>query len=152
MTKKRTVAQKKQDLYDVYRCIKEGRTVKRSVAKDGSIATHPVVDVMPNLLESAVLKSCLGWLKIRHILANRHDAGTFQNDRGQWGTYGIKNAGDIIGIMPNGIHLEVEVKKSNGGRLSAGQQERMAKVNEANGVYLVVHGVEELEFYMEKIL
>jgi len=152
LVKKQTVAQKKRDLFDVYKCIKEGRTVKRSIAKDGSIPTHPVVEVTRDLLESAVLKGCLACLKTRCIMANRHDAGTFQNERGQWGTYGIKGAGDIIGILPGGRHFEVEVKKSDGGRLSADQQKRMAKVRETNGVYFVVHGIKELEFYMEGLI
>ena len=152
MAKKRTAAQKKQDLFDVYKCIREGRPVKRSVAKDGSIATHSVVPVMPGQPEKIVLNECIEWLRTRRILANRHDAGTFQNERGQWGTYGIKGAGDIIGILPGGRHFEIEVKKSNGGRLSTGQQKRMANVQAYGGVYLVVHGTEELEFYMENWL
>ena len=152
MAKKRTIAQKKQDLFDVYKCIKEGRTVKRSIAKDGSIPTHPVVDVTPEQSEKTVLKFCLSWLKMHGVMANRHDAGTFQNERGQWGTYGIKGAGDIIGILPGGMHLEIEVKRGNGGRLSEGQQERKVKVKDAGGVYFVVHGVQELEFYMEGLV
>jgi len=152
MAKKQTAAQKKRDLYDVYKCIKEGRTVKRSIAKDGSIPTHPVVQVSSGLLESAVLKNCLAWLKIRHIMANRHDAGTFQNERGQWGTYGIKGAGDIIGILPGGRHFEIETKKGSGGRLSEDQQKRMAAVREADGMYFVIHGTAELEFYMEDLI
>ncbi len=152
MAKKRTIAQKKQDWFDAFKCIKEGRTVKRLRAIDGSIATHPVVEVAPFLLEARVLKDCLNWFKIRHIMANRHDAGTFQNERGQWATYGIKDAGDIIGILPGGQHFEIETKRGSGGRLFEGQQERMAKVIDTGGVYLVVHGLPELEHYMKGLV
>jgi len=153
MAKKRTVAQQKQDLFDAYKCITEGRTVKRSIAKDGSIPTHPVVAVTQGLLESAVLKGCIEWLRARGVIADRNNtgfgdiAGTGKSYR-----YGIVDAGDIIGILPSGKHLEVECKKSNGGRLSEGQQKRMAKVRDAGGVYYVVHGTSELEFYMEDLI
>ena len=62
---------------------------------------------------------------------------------------GIIGAGDIIGILPNGRHFEIEVKAGRGGRLSKKQQERQAKVCQALGVYIVVHGLPELEHYME---
>lgn len=126
--------------------------MKRSIAKDGSIPTHPVVEVAPNMLEKMVLKYCLVWLKTHHIMANRHDAATLQNDRGQYGTYGIIGAGDIIGILPGGRHFEIETKRSDGGRLSLEQQERQAKVIAAGGMYIVVHGVNELEFYMTGLI
>ena len=100
-------------------------------------------------LEHEVLADCLSWLKKHHVFCNRHDAGSFQNERGQWGTYGIKNAGDIIGILrPNGRHLEIETKRGSGGKLSEGQQKRMKDVREFGGLYFVIHGVEELEHFM----
>jgi len=66
--------------------------------------------------------------------------------------YGIKHAGDIIGILPNGVHFEIETKRGKGGKLSKGQQERMADVRATGGVYLVVHGVNELEFLMKGLI
>ena len=150
VTKKRTVAQKKQDYYDAYKCIKEGRTVKRSIAKDGSVATHSVVPVSPGQPEKIVLNECIEWLRTRGVIADRNNTGF--GDIGGTGAmyrYGIVDGGDIIGVLRNGIHLEIECKKSNGGRLSVGQQKRMEKVRENNGLYYVVHGVSELEFYLE---
>ncbi len=143
---KRTKAQKCKDLFDAFKCVQEGRTVKRSGAKDGSITTKPTV-IVREALEAEVLKDCMDWLHLHGITADRHDVGTFQNNRGQWGTYGIKGAGDIIGILKTGQHFELEIKKSNGGRLSIGQQKRMEKVRDSNGLYFVVHGVEELQEY-----
>lgn len=153
MAKKRTVAQKKQDLFDVYKCLREGRPVKESIAKDGSIATHSVVPVMPGLSEATVLSDCVEWLRARGVIADRNNTGF--GDIGGTGAmyrYGIVNGGDIIGVLQSGIHLEIECKKSNGGRLSTGQQKRMEKVRGNNGAYFVVHGTEELEFYMENWL
>ncbi len=149
--KKRSKAQKIKDCYDAFKCLKEGTKVKREGTKDGSIATHPVVEVIPFLSEAVVLRQCLDWFKERGILANRHDAGSFQNIQGQWGSYGIKGAGDIIGCLKNGRHYEAEVKKSNGGRLSLEQQKRRDKVIASNGVYLIIHGTTELEYLLEGI-
>lgn len=153
MTKKQTVAQKKQDWFDAFKCITEGKTVKRSRAKDDSIPTHPVVDVTPDLPERDVLSDCIGRLRACGVVADRNNTGF--GDIGGTGNvyrYGIVNGGDIIGILPGGKHLEIECKKSNGGRLSIGQQKRMEKVRGNNGLYYVVHGVKELEFYLEGLI
>ncbi len=148
--KRRTKKQKFQGIYDAYNCIKQGTTVKRSQAKDGSIATKPVVEC-PNIPEATVLQECLAWFKARGIFCNRHDCGAGDLGHG-YATYGIKGAGDIIGVLRSGIHFEVECKKGKGGRLSAIQRQRWHDVHETNGLYLVIHGVEELEHYKELIL
>jgi len=143
---KPTKKQKLDNCYEAYHHSKHGTRPGRK-AKDGSIPTHPVVSV-PDRAESDVLKDCMLWLARHRIFHSRHDCGG-----GSWGIkfaiFGIKHAGDIHGILPSGIHLEIECKRGKGGRLSAGQQERMADVRATNGVYLVVHGVSELEYYMK---
>lgn len=146
--KRQTKAQKFNDLANAIGQIRRGESVKRIGAKDGSIATHPVVPMQYPYPECDVLHDCLVWLRKHHILCNRHDAGTFQNDRGQWGTYGIKSAGDIIGMLKGGRHFEIECKRGSGGRQSKGQQKRMRDVRDNGGLYFVVHGVSELEHYM----
>jgi len=148
--KHQTKVQKFNDLANAIGQIRRGEPVKRIGRKDGSIATHPVVSVDPKKLEHDVLADCLAWLKKHRVFCNRHDAGTFQNDRGQWATYGIINSGDIHGMLkyPDGKHFEIECKRGSGGIQSKGQQERMKEVRENNGLYLIVHGVEELGFLM----
>lgn len=147
MTKRRTKAEKFADFHKAFKQIRCGEKVKRGGAKDGSIPTHPVVEVDPYLSESFILQECLDWLKHHRIFHNRHDCGSGNFGAG-YATYGIKYAGDIIGILPNGIHFEIECKRGSGGRLSKGQQQRWRDVVDNNGVYLVVHGVEELEHYL----
>jgi hypothetical protein len=61
-----------------------------------------------------------------------------------WCHFGINGAGDLIGCLPDGRHLEVETKAGMGGRLSVAQQQRMRQVSDHNGVYVVVHSVQEL--------
>ena len=146
MIKKQTKQQKFADIARAVKDIREGRPVKRYGARDGSIATHPIVPVQ-DLPERDVVKQCLKWLKKHHIFCNRHDAGSFQNIEGTWGTYGMKGAGDIIGLTRQGIHFEIECKAGKGGRLSLGQQKRKRDILANNGIYLIIHGVEELKQY-----
>ena len=150
--KRRTKAQQYADLADAAICINKGKKVKRSTYKDGSIPTKPVVPVA-DLPEKQVVKDCIDWLRRHRVMCNRHDAASFQNNRGQWGVYGIKSAGDIIGIIPpDGIHLEVECKAGKGGTLSIGQQKRLRDVMDAGGFYYIIHGIEELEHYLGEYL
>lgn len=146
--KPQTRKQKFNDLANTIGQIRRGEKVKRIGTKDGSIRTHAVVPIDSKKLEHEVLTDCLSWLRKRHVFCNRHDAGTFQNERGQWSCYGIINSGDIHGILFGGRHFEIETKRGSGGRLSVGQQQRLRDVHDNGGIYLVVHGVEELEHFM----
>ena len=145
-----TRKQKLDNCYEAYHHAKHGTRPGRR-ARDGSIPTHSVVPV-PDVLEAEVLKDCIKWLKSHRIFHDRHDCGSGDLVGAGQTQYGIKYAGDIIGILPDGRHLEIETKRGKGGRLSAGQQERMADVRATNGVYLVVHGVAELEWLMRGLV
>lgn len=115
------------------------------VRKDGSIATKPVVPC-PDLPEKDVVMRCMGWLYRHRIFANRHDVGAGDFGYG-YATYGIKGAGDFIGLLPDGTHFELECKRGKGGKLSKRQQKRMKDIRDNNGIYLVIHGISELEYY-----
>lgn len=151
MTKRRTRRQQFNDFADAYKCVKEGKKVKRSRAKDGSISTHPVVEV-EEWPESDVLFQCLQWLKQHYIFCDRNNVGAGEMGTSGFHSYGIKNAGDIVGALPNGIHFEIECKRGSGGRLSEGQQKRMRDVRNTNSTYFIVHGIEELEYYMKELI
>ena len=150
MVKRQSKADKFRDLANAVNQINNDEKVRRIGAKDGSIATHPVVPVDPTTLEAEVLRDCLVWLSNHYVMHNRHDAGTFQNNRGQYGTYGILRSGDIHGMLRHhgGKHFEIETKRGKGGRLSKAQQKRKMDVEYNNGLYFVVHGINELIFYM----
>lgn len=147
--KRQTKFQKFNDLANAIGQIRRGEPVKRIGAKDGSIQTHPVIDV-PDVLEKIVLQDCLEWLKHRHIFCSRHDCGTVDVVGAGWAVYGIKNSGDIHGLNKQGIHFELETKRGKGGRLSIGQQKRMQAIQQNNGIYLIIHGWQELEHYNEQ--
>ena len=149
--KHQTRKQQYNDLANAIGQIRRGEPVKRIGAKDGSIRTHAVMSVDETKLEADVKSDCLEWLRKHHVFCNPHGCGSFINEHGQRRMYGIKSAGDIHGMIGEyGTHLEIECKRGSGGILSVGQQKRQRDVNRANGIYYVVHGVEELEYYMKE--
>ncbi len=150
--KRRTKDQKFGDYFDAFTAIREGKKVKRSIAKDGSISTHPVVPVSVSLSEAKILKNCIKWLKANHILANRNNVGCGVVGESGFYSYGIAGGGDIIGCLPNGQHFEIECKRGKGGRLSMRQQKRMSDVRKNNGIYYVIHGLSELEHHFKELI
>jgi hypothetical protein len=132
-----------------YHQLKDGGRPR--VTGDGSIPTTPCVAV-PNKPESAVLEGCLDWLKRNRIWARRMNVGKGTLGRTGFFTYGIIGSADITGILSTGRRLEIETKAGKGGRLSLDQQRFRQDIIENNGVYLIVHGVEELEFLMKGVL
>jgi len=152
MTKRRTKAEKIGDYFDAFKKKQVGDKVKRTGAKDGSVSTHPVVNVGPEQSEADVLKDCLGWLKKHRIMCDRHDCGAGNMTGAGYATYGIKGSGDIHGMLRRhgGKHFEIECKKSTGGRWSKKQQERCKRVLANNGLYFIIHGSLELEYFMRK--
>lgn len=151
MIKRRTKKDIFEDYADAISNIRQGRPPKRSCNKDGSISTKPVISVELKP-EAEVLKNCIKWLKNRGVFCNRHDVGVGDIKGRGWATYGIIGGGDIIGLLPNGRHFEIECKKGKGGRLSKAQQKRMKNIIHNKGIYLIVHGVEELEYLIGEYL
>ena len=150
--KRRTKAQKFEDYADACKAIRENKPVKRMHAKDGSIPTHPTINVS-DLSEKTILKDCIKWLKKHGIFCNRHDVGGgYLGESAAYATYGIRGAGDIIGLLANGRHFELEIKRGKGGRLSLSQQKRMKNIRENNGLYFIIHGLSELEHFMGEYL
>lgn len=152
MTKRRTKSQKCKDYFDAFKCIKKNKKVKREGTKDGSIATCPIADVDPDLSEASVLKECISWLQYHGILCNRNNVGAGEMGTSGFYSYGIRGAGDIVGLLKTGQHFEIECKRGAGGRLSLIQQKRMKQIIENNGLYFVVHGIEELECYFKELI
>ncbi len=142
------------DYGDAIKCIHRGIKVKRSTYKDGSIPTYSEYPVDETKLEAEVKSDCVTWLRQHHVFCNPHGCGSFINERGQQRMYGIKNSGDIHGILKNnwGKHFEIECKRGSGGKQSKGQQQRMKDVHGNNGLYFIVHGVQELAYYMREWL
>lgn len=150
--KKRTRKQMYNDYADIIKAMKEDKPIKRTHAKDGSIATHPVIDIVFPKSEKIVLSMCLEWLKIKRIFCKRSNVGAGEFGSSGYRVYGIVGSADITGLLPNGIRLEIECKAGKGGRLSKAQQKWMRDIRNNNGLYFIVHDVEELEYYFKELI
>lgn len=144
-------------LFGLYKAQRDGVSFKPG-AKDGSIPTHPVVwcPDIPELGKDGVTDLCYKWLTVRRILVDRMNVGVGSirrdDEKEHKYTFGIPGAGDLLGILPTGIHFEVECKQGKGGRLSEKQQERQRKVLTPGGMYVIVHGIPEMEYYFKGII
>lgn len=128
---------------------------KPETRADGSMRTKPTVLGNPNAIEAQVMAEVEAWLGRNGCTMDRLNNGAgYINNSHNYCTYGILGGGDWVGMLPNGRHLEVECKKGSGGVLSRNQVARMNRVHRGNGVYVVVHGAEELaeklKIYLDK--
>ena len=142
--KQRTKTQKLDDQYIAYQAMLAGEKPKRSTRKDGSLPTKPIVPC-EDLHESAVLQDCLYWLRNHRFIADRMNTGA-GDFGGGFRHYGIIGAGDILAYAPNGRGIEIECKAGKGGTWGRTQQIRCKRIRKNNVVYMIVHGVEELEY------
>ena len=94
--------------------------------------------------ESAVLRTCLDYLRIRGHLVSRINNGAFETRRGGFvhctDTPGIP---DIMGITIDGKALAVECK-SEKGRLSKSQEIYRAAFVARGGLYVLARGIDDL--------
>jgi hypothetical protein len=58
-------------------------------------------------------------------------------------TYGFPGSPDILGILPNGQYLGIEIKTGNAVQ-NKNQKKFRKKIDENNGVYLVIRSLEGL--------
>ncbi len=118
--------------------------------KDGGIATKPVVPC-PDILEAEVLKECISWLKRHRVGVQRMNVTAIDIDGAGIRQYGIKGAGDLL-CAYRGQYIEVECKRGRGGVLSLDQQKHRDWVHLYDSIYLIIHGVPELEYFMLPII
>lgn len=152
MAKKQTKAQKITDLHTAYQKIRAGQPIKREGRKDGSTSTKPIFDGLPDKVESDVLAEVLSWLRAKNVFADRNNTGSGQIGTSGFYHYGIKDGGDIIGLLPSGQHFELEIKRGRGGTWSKGQQKRCIEIRENNGLYFLIHSVQEIEYYFRDLI
>jgi len=64
--------------------------------------------------------------------------------------YQLKGVGDILGVLPDGRHLEVEVKTAKG-KQSPDQAIHAKRVTGLGGVYILARGVEDVDNLLDFI-
>jgi len=94
--------------------------------------------------EGRVKTSCLRYLLRRGFFVWNNPTGVVRVAPDRWVSFGKKGSSDILGCLPDGRFLAVEVKALHG-RLSQEQTEFMEKVRGLGGVALVVRSFQELD-------
>lgn len=104
-----------------------------------------------DLLEAQVQNQVLCYLSAKKIYHWRQNTGSFKvNDR--YIRSGMKGISDILGILPDGRFLAIEVKRSKGGRVSPEQQAFLQAIKDNNGIALVINSLDQLIDELNKIL
>jgi hypothetical protein len=106
--------------------------------------------------ETALVKGCLEYLKLKRIMAWRMNSGgaipIVSAKYGRRAVYlGPKGLSDIIGMLPGGRFLAVEVKVGRK-KPTPAQSEFLSWVNDAGGLGVVVWSLEELEKVIDGVL
>lgn len=96
--------------------------------------------------ERDIQKAILDYLTLKHIVCWRSNSGTATADsRGKqyWIRLAPRGTPDIVGYLPDGRFLGIEVKKK-GGIVSQEQQDFLDKVNIAGGLGFVAYGLDDV--------
>jgi hypothetical protein len=105
--------------------------------------------------ESDIQRAILDWLHWHKVLCWRNNSGAFvlQGETGSRRFFraGMKGASDIIGCLPDGKFLAIEVKAPKG-RVTDEQAQFIADVLRNGGVAFVARGVEDVEREMGETL
>jgi hypothetical protein len=94
--------------------------------------------------ENRVKAEVLKYLKLRRIKAWSNPSGAVRIRPGKFMSFGLKGSSDILGILPGGRFLAVEVK-APGGRLSPEQQEFLEDVKTLGGMAIVAKSYRDIE-------
>jgi len=103
--------------------------------------------------ESDVLSACLQYLELRRVFCWRsNNTPVYDSARKRYRAFrGLKGVSDILGVLPSGLFLAIEVKKS-GGKKSIEQEWFIEQVRQLGGVAICVRSVTELEEQLEPYL
>jgi hypothetical protein len=94
--------------------------------------------------ESRIKTCILRYLERRGFFAWNNPSGAVRIAPDRWISFGKKGSSDILGCLPDGRFLAVEVKSPHG-RLSPEQSTFLEKVRGLGGVAILAHSFRELE-------
>jgi hypothetical protein len=94
--------------------------------------------------EGRIKAACLRYLERRGFFSWNNPSGAVRIAPDRWLHFGRKGSADIIGCLPDGRFLAVEVK-APGGRLSPEQREFLEDIRGLGGFALVVRDWRELD-------
>jgi hypothetical protein len=100
--------------------------------------------------EKVLIDDILCYLRTLGILAWRQNTGAMkiQNRLVRFGIHGMS---DIIGILPDGRFLAIEVKTGNN-RPTLYQKDFLNRIKDNNGVAIVAYSVEDVEKVLQQTI
>lgn len=104
--------------------------------------------------EAEIQKQILDYLKVRRVLCFKHrNVGIYRKDTGSYIplAFGEKGISDIIGCLPNGKFLAIEVKAPKG-KPSPEQLDFLHTVNQKGGLGFIAHSLDEAMEWLEPVL
>jgi hypothetical protein len=99
--------------------------------------------------EGLIKASCLRYLEKRRIKAWNNPSGCVRVAPDRWVHFGKKGSADLLGCLPDGRFLAVEVKARNG-RLSPEQREFLAEIRGLGGLAVMVKSWQELDAVLRR--
>jgi hypothetical protein len=98
--------------------------------------------------EQAIQRQILEYLNWKHIFAWKvTTTGIYVKARNTWIPNQAPGVSDILGVLPGGRLLAIEVKAPKG-KVSFNQQQFIDRVNENGGLAFVAYSIEEVEAHL----
>jgi hypothetical protein len=99
-------------------------------------------------VEQGIQAAILAYLRMRHILCWKNNtAGIYVRARNTYIPSHAPGVSDILGVLPGGRALAIEVKAPKG-KVSPHQQQFIDAVNQAGGLAFVARSVEEVQIQL----
>jgi hypothetical protein len=98
----------------------------------------------PDTPENRVKAEVLKYLKLRRIKAWSNPSGAVRIRPGKFMSFGLKGSADILGCLPGGRFLAVEVKAGRG-RLSPEQKRFLEEIGGLGGLAIVARSYRDIE-------
>ncbi len=101
-------------------------------------------------VEQGIQRTILEYLRWRGIFCWKNNtAGIYVKARNTYIPSHAPGVSDILGVLPGGRFMAIEVKAPKG-KVSPHQQQFIDSINQAGGVAFVAHSVEEVERHLNE--
>jgi hypothetical protein len=119
----------------------------RATVPEAATARRPKGTRQP---ESAIVRAILVYLRLAGVFAWRVNTGALRDRRGRPVTFGTVGCPDIIGALPDGTFLGLEVK-TPAGRLRPTQAAFLARLHRNRAAGAVVRSVDDVRLFLRSL-
>ena len=115
------------------------------LVKHETTTLEKIISIRNSEKESDIQKAILQYLELKKIFAwSNKTQGTFDSKGNFFRKSNmLKGVSDILGILPNGKFLAIEVKKK-GNYPSLEQKEFLAKIIDNNGIGFIAYNIDDV--------